>query len=240
MHNVLMIFTNCHTPLLIARKLGSAAAILGAGLPGLTEQVLQAGIRPHRPTLEKILAWAHTATAATDEALIHHRIMKELDDDRVAKLRSVTAVEGDWPTCWSKRRMCCSWGSPGSMWSRPPSSLVRWGRSSIYPKAPAITGRAGLFPSRYQSDEVDRADGPLVRCANRRLRKAIMLIADNLIECNDHFRVLAAKWRLEGKNAWRSGSGWRDGFAELPTIWWPDGWRSGIPALRVAATYFVN
>jgi len=29
----------------------------------------------------------------------------------------------------------------------------------------AITGRSGLFPSRYQSDRVDRANGPLVRRA---------------------------------------------------------------------------
>ena len=33
------------------------------------------------------------------------------------------------------------------------------------------------------------------------LRRAIMMIADNLIKCNDHFRVLAAGWRLEGKDA---------------------------------------
>ena len=38
-----------------------------------------------------------------------------------------------------------------------------------YPKARAITGRAGLYPSRYQSDEVDRRDGALVRHANREL-----------------------------------------------------------------------
>ena len=27
------------------------------------------------------------------------------------------------------------------------------------------------------------------------------MIADNLIRCNDHFRVLAAGWRLKGKDA---------------------------------------
>ena len=42
------------------------------------------------------------------------------------------------------------------------------GPIQFYTKARAITGRAGLFPSRYQSDEVDRPDGKLVRCANRR------------------------------------------------------------------------
>src|SRR3954451_11684378 len=56
-----------------------------------------------------------------------------------------------------------------------------------YVKASAITGRAGLFPSRHQSDRVDHCDGALVRCANRDLRRAILMIADNLIKCNDYF-----------------------------------------------------
>jgi len=32
------------------------------------------------------------------------------------------------------------------------------------------------------------------------MREAIMMIADNLIEHNDHFRILAAGWELEGKD----------------------------------------
>ena len=39
-----------------------------------------------------------------------------------------------------------------------------------YAHARSITGRAGLFPSRYQSDEVDRADGPLAHHRNARLK----------------------------------------------------------------------
>src|SRR5262249_15707403 len=69
-----------------------------------------------------------------------------------------------------------------------------------YAKASAITGRSGLFPSRYQSDQVDHRHGALVRCANHDLRGAIMMIADTLIKCNDHFRVLAAGWKLQGKD----------------------------------------
>ncbi len=38
-----------------------------------------------------------------------------------------------------------------------------------YASARAINGRAGLHPSRYQSDEVDRTDGSLVRQCNRKL-----------------------------------------------------------------------
>jgi len=69
-----------------------------------------------------------------------------------------------------------------------------------YPTGRAITGRAGLYPSRSQSDEVDHCNGALVRCANHDLRRAIMMIADNLIMCNDYFRVLATGWRQKGKD----------------------------------------
>ena len=64
----------------------------------------------------------------------------------------------------------------------------------------AITGRAGLFPSRYQSDDVDRPNGPLVNLANRRLRTAILMIADNLRCCNHHFRALGQIWKIAGKD----------------------------------------
>ena len=66
-----------------------------------------------------------------------------------------------------------------------------------YVKARAITKRAGLYPSRYQSDEVDRPDGRLVRHANHDLRRAILMIAENLIRLNEHFGLLAAGWRLK-------------------------------------------
>jgi hypothetical protein len=58
----------------------------------------------------------------------------------------------------------------------------------------SITGRAGLYPSRYQSDQVD-LDGRMVKCANRRLRFTLMQIADNLILCNHYFRKLIEPWR---------------------------------------------
>ena len=63
-----------------------------------------------------------------------------------------------------------------------------------YVKVRAITKRAGLYPSRYQSDEVDRPDGQLVRHANRDLRRAIFIIAENLVRKNQHFGILAAGW----------------------------------------------
>ena len=63
-----------------------------------------------------------------------------------------------------------------------------------YASASAINGRAGLYPSRYQSDEVDRAGGALVRQCNRQLRGAAMLVAENLIKCHAYYRGLSALW----------------------------------------------
>jgi hypothetical protein len=70
-----------------------------------------------------------------------------------------------------------------------------------YPHAKSITGRAGIYPSRHQSNEADHPDGPLVRRANKQLRAAILLVADNLIKCNPYFRGLAGLWKCQGKDA---------------------------------------
>jgi hypothetical protein len=57
-----------------------------------------------------------------------------------------------------------------------------------YIKPSHLNGRAGLFPSRYQSDQTDCADGPMVGGRNARLRDAVMEITMNLIRHNDHFQ----------------------------------------------------
>jgi len=69
-----------------------------------------------------------------------------------------------------------------------------------YLNSRSITGRAGLFPSSYQSSQVDCPNGQLARRANRRLRAVLLGIADTLICCNHHFSVLATRWRALGKD----------------------------------------
>lgn len=64
----------------------------------------------------------------------------------------------------------------------------------------AITGRAGLVPTRYQSDQIDFPNGPLRRRGNRRLRAVLMQTADNLVQCNSYFRVRAAPWARARKD----------------------------------------
>lgn len=192
---------SCRIPLAIARAFGSAPAILAAGLPGLTEEVRKAGIRPHHPTLVKILGWAGMAAPGSEETFFHHRFMIELDDDRNNKRAIIAKTEADLLELLVQTPYVLLLQIPGINVVSAAEFAGEMGPITAYPKPSSIAGRAGLYPSRYQSDEVDCPDGRLVRCANRSLRQIIMLIADNLIECNDHFRVLAAKWKLEGKDA---------------------------------------
>ena len=63
-----------------------------------------------------------------------------------------------------------------------------------YANARAITGRAGLFPRRYQSHHVDRQGG-LSPAGLRPLRFILLCIADNLVQCNPYYRGRAQLWQ---------------------------------------------
>jgi transposase len=185
----------------VARDLGSAAAIVQAGVDGLSQQARQAGLRVHRSTLEKIVAWARSAASAEEPAALHHRIFCELDADQLAKARSIRAIESELAEPLAGTPYVLLLSIAGINVVSAAEFAGEMGPIERYAKARAITGRAGLFPARYQSDQVDRRDGALVRHANRDLRCAILMIADNLIKCNEYFAILAAGWRLKGKDA---------------------------------------
>jgi transposase len=186
--------------LAVARDFDSAAAIVAAGLPGLAQALRQAGLRIHTPTLEKALAWARQAPTPEEPASLHRRFFLELDADRRSKIRLIGALEGELAEPLVLTPYVLLLGVPGINVVSAAELAGEMGPIGHYAKAGAITGRAGLFPSRSQSDQVDHRDGAPVRCANHDLRGAIMMIAENLIKCNDHFRVLAAGWRLKGKD----------------------------------------
>jgi len=56
------------------------------------------------------------------------------------------------------------------------------------------------MPSRYQSDQVDQANGPLRRRGNRRLRAVLMQTADNLVHGNHYCGARADPWTRAGKD----------------------------------------
>jgi transposase len=187
-------------PLWIVKELGSADAIQNAGVPALAVKLRGAGFHPHLKTVEKVVAWARTVPSPHPQSSIHHRLLTTLDGDRMAKLEAIRSVEGDLAGLLVRTPYVLLLGMPGINVVSAAEFAGEMGPIGRYPKARSITGRAGLFPSRYQSDTVDRRDGSLVRRGNHSLREAIMRISDNLITCNDYFGTQAAAWRLAGKD----------------------------------------
>jgi transposase len=183
----------------VAKNLGSAAEIVQAGVDGLTQSIRNAKISTHKPTFEKIVAWARSAPSAEEPASLHRRFFIDLDADRSAKVQSIRAIESELAGILSQTPYILLLGVPGINVASAAQFAGEMGPIERYISARAITGRAGLRPSRHQSDQVDHRDGPLARRANHDLRRAALMIADNLVRCNEHFGVLAKGWRA--KNA---------------------------------------
>ena len=180
-------------------QFGSAAALLEAGSAGMIQSLRSVGIRFQQRTLDTILAWAKQAAPAEPTAAVNQQLAMALNADRLQKTLEIQALERNIAHALARTPYILLLSIPGVNVVSAAEFAGEMGPIEHYANARAITGRSGLYPSRYQSDEVDKAGG-LVRCCNRRLRAAILGIADNLITCNQHFRALAGCWRLAGKD----------------------------------------
>ncbi len=185
------------TALLIARQLGSARAIRARGLEGLVSLLEGQKVRFQHRSLEKILAWADQAHEASEHEGVHQRILVSLDDERRSRLQSIRLLEGDLASLLARTPYVLLLSFPGINVVSAAEFAGEMGPIQNSPSDSAITGRAGLYPARYQSDQVDRT-GPLVGRANRTLRYTILLIGENLLRCNAHFRRLGDAWREAG------------------------------------------
>jgi transposase len=191
---------NSGIALVIPRAFGTPRAVVSAGLAGLVELARGQQVRVHKSTLIRILAWAQDATAADREATLHQRLLGELNQDRITKEETIQVIEREMVSLLVQTpyvRLLALVGINVVLASELASEL---GPITHYATARVITGRAGLFPGRYQSGPVDYRRGRLVRQGNRRLRQVLLMSADTLCRCNDHFRVRAEKWHVQGKD----------------------------------------
>jgi transposase len=190
----------CHCAMFIARRFPSAQALRQAGLHGLCQSLDDGGIRYQRRSLHPLLEWAEHAANPDRGGHVRYRFALDLDDDRLRKTREIQAVERDIAAALARTPYVLLLSCPGVNVVSAADFAAEAGPIDDYANAKAISGRSGLRPSRYQSDRVDKANGPLVRCCNRRLRAAILRIANNLVKCNHHFNTLLHLWKLQGKD----------------------------------------
>ncbi|MBT4823053.1 MAG: transposase [Lentisphaerae bacterium] len=175
-------------PLAIAELYGSAKRLLSADVESIRERLREKRIRIMRPTINRVLAWAADAPTPDPGGALNRCIWNN-------NLRLIEHFSRDI-TRYERRLVGYLVQTPYVLLLSVPGINVvsasgygsEVGPITNYITSSHINGRAGLFPSRYQSDETDCADGPMVGGRNARLRDAAMEITKNLILHNDHFQ----------------------------------------------------
>jgi transposase len=174
--------------------------IAAAGVAGLCRSLDEAGVRYHCPTVQRVFDWA-TSAAVPDLAAAQHRaIALALNDDRLRKTQEIMGLERAIAARLVRTPYILLLSFPGINIVSAADYAGEMGPMTDYANHRCITGRAGLRPCRYQSDQVDHANGPLVHNCNRKLRAAILGIADNLVVSNHHFNVLNHHWKVAGRD----------------------------------------
>jgi len=178
----------------IALQFPSAEAIRQAGVAGIERHLRNTKVRYQTRTIERIVAWAGAAAEPAELAPLYTRQWQQLNEVRKLFEQLIEATEREMAGFLVKTPYVLLLSVTGINVVSAARLAGEAGPIEHYASARAINGRAGLYPSRYQSDEVDRADGSLVRQCNRQLRGAAMLVAENLIKCHPHYRGLSALW----------------------------------------------
>ena len=182
----------------LARATGSAQAVLDAGLQGLP-QLIPNDIHYRMATLARILEWARHAAPAQNPWQLWRDQLDHLADDFLQKSKEICVLEQHLAHLLVGTPSIHLLALPGICVVSAAELAGELGPIEFYADANHITGRAGLCPSRYQSDQVD-SHGPLRRRANRRLRAVLLRIADNLIRHNHHYQARDDRWQRQHKD----------------------------------------
>ena len=181
----------------VALEFVSADSIRRAGVNGIASHLNNTKVRFQRRTIEGIVAWANIAAEPSELATMHTRQWQQLNELRSLFTEHITTAEREMAGFLVKTPYILLFSVTGINVVSAARLAGEAGPIEHYASARGINGRAGLFPSRYQSDEVDHADGSLVRQCNRKLRGAAMLVAENLIKCHPYYRGLSALWKQQ-------------------------------------------
>jgi len=176
----------------IARRCASPAVALELGLSGLSKHLRENMVRSQQRTIEKVLAWASQAAGDTvQDGALHHAIWTDLEELYQRFQQRIRLHERELAGDLAQTPYIRLLAIPGINVVSAAELAGEMGPITRYANANAITGRCGLYPSRHQSDQTDNDRGPIIRQANRRIRCALMRIADNLVCHCAYYRGLA-------------------------------------------------
>ena len=181
----------------IAEHGGTHHALLQAGVPGVSKWLKEQRCAFQSRSVERIVAWAGDAATGDPMAPILTRIWQELLVDWNQKTGQIVQLERELAGLLARTPWILLLSHPGINVVSAAELGGESGHIEHYASHNAMTGRAGLFPSRYQSDNVDRG-GNLSRFRNAKMRSAFLLAADNLIKCNEYWRGKYNLWKSQG------------------------------------------
>jgi transposase len=165
----------------IARLCHSPAKVIQLGHAGLSQHLRENKIRNQPRTIDKVMAWASQVSGnSIQDGPMHHAIWTDLEELYQHFQRQIFVLEREIAGDLVQTPYVRLLAIPGINVVSAAEYAGEMGPITRYANANAITGRCGLYPSRYQSDQTDNNSGPIIRHANRRLRCALMRIADNL------------------------------------------------------------
>jgi transposase len=185
--------------LAIAELYGSAKRLLATDVESIRRRLRDKGMRMMRPTINRVRAWAADAPSPDPGGALNRRIWR--DNLRLLEHmgRDITRYERQLAGHLVHTPFVLLLSIPGVNVVSASGYGSEVGPITNYIKPSHINGRAGIFPSRYQSDQTDCADGPMVGGRNARLRDAVMEITMNLIQHNDYFQGWS---ELREKRGW--------------------------------------
>ena len=130
---------------------------------------------------DTIVAWAGNAVVGDPMRSMMTRIWQSLLIDWQQKTQQIIALERDIASLLVQTPWVLLMSHPGINVVSAAELAAETGPIEHYASSKAITGRAGLFPSRYQSDGGDRG-GNLSRFRNAKMRAAWLLAAECLLK----------------------------------------------------------
>lgn len=181
----------------IAKQFSSAGAIKKAKQKGMASFLRKSKIRFQERTLDKIYAWSQQAAEPALLQSLFTEQWKQLADFHALLTKQINATEIKTAHFLAKTPYILLLSVTGINVVSAGELAGEAGPIEHYASHAAINGRAGLYPARYQSDQVDRSSSVAKTC-NRRLRAACILVAKNLIKCHPFYRGLAAVWSKRG------------------------------------------
>jgi len=187
------------TAMAIGHGCDSPARVLELGRDGLARLLRENGLRHLPRTIDKVLSWATQAVGQSiPDGSLHHAIWTDLEELYQHFQRRISAVEVELVGHLVHTPYVRLLAIPGINVVLAVELAGELGPITRYASANAITGRCGLYPSRSQSDQTDHDSGPIIRQSNRRLRSALMRIADSLAYHCDYYRGQAGADEARG------------------------------------------